>query len=772
MAGNPNYTVSTAQQYIGQAPNKTLRRSVQRIVPQQQDPTQEESSSKPRLPSFSPNQCPSPFHLAAMEADVAERQRVQEVLIERADFPLAPESREHSLLLAIQQDEEAEADELAAWGESLLNPEARGAYSDAVRMAAREVHALVRDIETPGSKKRVSFWEEELLAPVVYTPETKTGPEKKAEMVVLAPMARSGSTKGKLVDGELVKLAPFTYSLKTSPQVVSTTASKLTRLSTLDTASSIKVKFAPQTPTDSDQAVPDVDAANEYVEASMPLGRSGSRKGHTPNGSGGTEIYFSPIDATRSMVFLSSPQPSPPNSPEEKPREPEVSLTNDFSQTVLQSPEAPLSAVEVATARLEELVLEEYTRGAEEEKEEGEKEKVTLTLQQVDRLSVALARSPLVTKHVHRPFYDPRSKLANADLAVADNSSLLSWASTSEASLRQALPNPPHSTSAETEDEDDDDNDEAVGGLAILKSYIDGAQIKCASNTSMKVGKRTHLILPPGSAQSARLRIEPATHPAGESKIILQLLEAVVDRKSGASALTLLSETDVSHAFIRTALTEVARAKNVTLDEVEIQTPRAPTHSSPASSSVRSSQSSELDWAALDSMAPPSSTPTTPTTPCDDLTELTSTLTSLTPETCTMATLTLLSHFSSLKRHYHTFLLLQPTRYHEDGMLAGLKVPYASQSLQERFGEPGSSIHKTDSKPKGFFNLPGSRLRTAIVGGVARHMAAGEEFEALLDMGEAVNRCRCRCVPLRKREEARPSLWVCMVGGEFDLTVY
>ena len=768
MAGNPNYTVSTAQQYIGQAPAKTLRRGVQRIVPQQQDPTQEKSSGKPRLPSFSPNQCPSPFDLAAMEADVAERQRVREIL-KRADFPLAPESREHSLLLAIQQDEEAEADELAAWGESLLNPEARGAYSDAVRMAAREVHALVRDMETPGSKKRVSFWEEELLAPVVYTPETKTRPEKKAEMIVLAPMARSGSTKGKLVDGELVKLAPFTYSPKTSPQVVNTTASKLTRLSTLDTAGSTKVKFAPQTPTDSDQAVPDVDAAYEYLEASMPLGRGGSRKGHTLNSSGGTEIYFSPIDATRSMVFLSSPQPSPPNSPEGNPMEPEVSLTNDFSHCVPQSPEAPLSAVEVATARLEELVLEGYTRGAEEGKEEGEKEKVTLTLQQVDRLSVALARSSLVTKHVQRPFYDPRSKLATAKTGVADTVSLLSNASTSEASIRQAPSTPPRSESAEADDKDEDD--EEIGGLAILKSYLDGAPIKCASNTSMKVGQRTHLTLPPGSSHSARLRIEPATHPAGESKIILQLLEAVVDRKSGASALTLLSETDVSHAFIRTALTEVARAKDVTLDEVEIQTPRAPTHSD---FSVRSSQSSEetLDWAALDSMAPPSFTPTTPTTPCDDLTELTSTLTSLTPETCTMATLTLLSHLSSLKRHYHTFLLLQPTLYHEDGMLAGLKVPYASQSLQERFGEPGSSIHKADSKPKGFFNLPGSRFRTAIVGGVARHMAAGEEFEALLDMGEALNRCRCRCVPLRKREEARPSLWVCMVGGEFDLTVY
>jgi len=60
---------------------------------------------------------------------------------------------------------------------------------------------------------------------------------------------------------------------------------------------------------------------------------------------------------------------------------------------------------------------------------------------------------------------------------------------------------------------------------------------------------------------------------------------------------------------------------------------------------------------------------------------------------------------------------------------------------------------------------------------VAKQMAAGKEFEMLLYVApqdEVVNRCRCQCVPLRKggNGEGRVDMWVCMVGGEFDLTVY
>lgn len=839
MAGNPNYTVSTAQQYIGQAQSKTLRRSVHRIVErttqpgiQEQLPVAPESSDKLRNPNaflqLSPSQFPSPFEMSALEAETAESMRVQESL-GSADFPLAPESREHSLLLAvkqdedaerlraqeirkaadlspapesreqsllfaIQQDEEAEADELAAWGESLLNPGNSGAYALEIDMA----NTVGSSISQP-SKKRRSFWDEKLLAPVVYAPNRIPGPEKKAEMVVLAPMARTGSKKGRIFasegadeEEEVVMLAPFTYSPNSSPQLTDDfrsrsegkTAARLPRLSTLDTStignerSPTRVRFAPQTPTKFEQSVPDMGGAYEYIEASVPGISGGNHRGHTPNSSGGTEIYFSPIDATSSQAFLSSPRPSPPNSPgaqetvageaKEIPRS-EPAIQETSGDETLQT---PLSAVEAATAQLQELVLD----GAADKEE-----KVTLTLQQVDQLSVALARTSLVSKHVQKPFYDPRSELAEASVvAAADEASLLSDASSIGAPTRIPVPpTPPISEPFMYQ------NDEEIGGLALLKSYKEGSPIKCASNASMKAGKRTNLTLPLGSAHSARLRIEPAIHPAGESKIVLQVLESVVDRKSGRQAFTLLSETDVSHAFVRTALTEVARVKNVTLDEVEIQTPRAPSHSASASSSARSSQvSEELDWAALDTLAPPSSPPTTPTSPSEDLVaDLASSFAALTPETCTMATLTLLSHLSSLKRHYHTFLLLQPTRYHEDGMLAGLKVPYASQSLQERFGEPGSSVHIAKShgsttptvQPRGFFGLSGSRFRTALVGGVARHMVAGEEFETLLDVApqdEVVNRCRCRGVPLRKSEEENPDIWVCMVGGEFDLTVY
>lgn len=820
MPGDSDYTVSTAQQYIGTAPAKTLRRSMHRVVQcatpsattglaQEQAHGSVESSEHfipaKSSPQLSSSGLPPSVERASLDAEAAGRLRVQEVL-RFAGLPPLPGSHDSARLIeSIKRDEEAEADELAAWGQSLLSVGASPAHSEAILMASKEVKTMIKDMERPmslQSRKRLSAWDQELLGPVGYGEKLAQGPAREAEVVLSAPMTRMDSVKGHIEEGEqsgetgeMVKLAPLAYNTgpssaitsDTVDQIQSKTSARHPQLASLNTPalpaakgrrSPNRVHFALQIPTETEGTIPEVDGAYEYIEASMPSDLSnGGRKGHTPTSSAGTEIYFSPIDATRSHVFLSSPQPSPPATPAEGhvgiPKSVPDAPKKNQPLAQAASGRKARSPVEIATARLQELVLE-----SEGEDQEHEDDKVSLTLRQVDQLSLALARCPLVTKHVQRPFFDSRSAIAKA-ATTSDGDSLLSDATTLVADGSTAAPpTPPLSELS--------DEAEEVGGIALLDLRDPKAPIRSASSGPFKAGKVTQLSLPPGMSNAARLRFKPAKHPAGESRIVLQVMESVVDRKSGRLAFTLLSETDVSHAFIRTALIEVASATGVSLDEVEIQTPTASSHPSSSGSARDSSISGEIDWANLDSptITPPAASPTRPSSPSSDLfPELISALDCLRPETCTMQTLTLLSHLSSLKRHHHTFLLLQPTRYHEDGMLAGLKVPYASQSLQERFGEPGSSFHMgkvtgaPQEEPRGFFSMQGSVFRTAIVASVAKHMKDGEEFEMLIDLSatgeeDVVRNCRCRCVPLRKVEDGKVDMWVCMVGGEFDLPVY
>lgn len=474
----------------------------------------------------------------------------------------------------------------------------------------------------------------------------------------------------------------------------------------------------------------------EYITppVSLGIGRSGSRRerkaSHTPTSSADSDIYFSPIDASRSQVFLSSPQPSPPITP-----------------SVVNKKEASKPAqVEEVADRFESLVIETSSAKQADMVEIAgigrsiDNRRLTLTLAHVDRISTALALAPLIQMRVRRSYLDTLP--SNMTATASDKAMETKATSNADTS---ALPTPPPSEASSIDE---------VGGIALIDTTIEGAPITLTSTEAFMPGKCTHLSIPYGLSTTNRLRIEPATTSASESKIILQSLFAALNRKTGVQDFTLLAETDVTHSFARAALTELALAQNMTLDDLEIRTPTA-----------AYSPDESIDWCNLDQ-------PDNATSPVTDILNETSSAFSstLSAETCTMQTLTLLSELQRLQKAHSTFLVLQPTRYDAQGALAGVKFPLISQALRQRFAKMDTSSgtgSSTSSSSSG--GLKGRLFREAVIAAVAPRFVREEEFETCVTLESGKVKVRARCVPLFDAGESIER-WACFLGGEYDVT--
>lgn len=485
----------------------------------------------------------------------------------------------------------------------------------------------------------------------------------------------------------------------------------------------------------------------EYITppVSLTLGRRDSRRerklSHTPTSSAGSEIYFSPIDATKSQVFLSSPQPSPPiTPPDDLKREDEQVRLGDV--VVKKVAELTIETGPVRESDMAELAGAERT---------ADDRKVTLTLAHLDRTTTALAQAPLVQMRVRGSHLDtlPESMTTTASSDTTNN----------DATIPTGLPTPPPSEASVSDE---------VGGIALIDTTISGAPVSLASTDAFAPGKCTHLSLPYGISTTSRLRIEPALIANAESKIILQSLFATLDRKTNARDLTLLAETDVTPSFARAALTELADAQGITLDDIEIRTPTAPYSPDESIDWCAIGQESEEEAAAAAAAANPS--------PVNDVVQeaIAAFTSTLSAETCTMQTLTLLSELARLQTAHATFLVLQPTRYDAKGELAGVKIPLVSTVLKERFERMGAvtSSSSAVSSPASSTvcshgGVKGRLFREAVIAAVAPRLTVGEEFETFVVIEGGKGRIRARCVPLTKGEMVER--WVCFLGGEFDV---
>jgi hypothetical protein len=490
----------------------------------------------------------------------------------------------------------------------------------------------------------------------------------------------------------------------------------------------------------------------EYITPpiSLGLGRTGSRRdrkaSHTPTSSGGSDIYFSPIEANKSQVFLSSPQPSPPDSP-----------TDILNGNILKDGRVDEVAKKVAT-----LVVETAPVKKPEMAEIAgigrilDNRKVTLTLEHVDRITTALALAPLVQKSVRGIYFDDETTKTSDEPAALN-------------SVPTDLPTPPPSEASFTEYIS---ATQEFGGIALIETNVEGAPVSLASTDAFDTGKCTHLSLPSGLSASTTLRVERPSFAGAESKIILRSLFITLDRKTSERALTLVAETDVTTSFARAALTELAHTLSLTLDDLEIQTPTA--------GGTAWSPDESIDWCRLGDGEETGLIITSPVT--DMLDESMATFSTLSAEKCTMQTLSLMSELARLQKAHATFLILQPTRYDSNGGLAGVKIPFISEALRKRFllmgkaklpvsasagpASPTASIASSAStSTRG--GARGRQFREAVIETVAPNFVHEEEFEKFVVLEGGDIRVRARCVPLsdgRKIEK-----WVCFLGGEYDV---
>jgi hypothetical protein len=492
----------------------------------------------------------------------------------------------------------------------------------------------------------------------------------------------------------------------------------------------------------------------EYITPpiSLGLGRTSSRRdrkaSHTPTSSRGSDIYFSPIEANRSQVFLSSPQPSPPDSP-----------TDMLNGHTLRDGRVGEVAQKVAT-----LVVETAPVKKPEMAEITgigrllDNRKITLTLSHVDRITTALALAPLVQKSVRGTYSDNETTKASEEPAET---------SIPAKTEPTALPTPPPSETSFTEYIS---TVQEFGGVALIDTNVEGAPVSLASTDAFDTGKCTHLSLPSGLSASSTLRVERPSFAGAESKIILRSLFITLDRKTSERALTLVAETHVTTSFARAALTELAHTLQLTLDDLEIQTPTA--------GGTTWSPDESIDWCRLGDGEETGLIINSPVT--DMLEESMATFSSLSAEECAMQTLSLMSELARLQKAHATFLILQPTRYDSNGSLAGVKIPFISEALRKRFllmskgkpsvsasaGSPTASIASSAStSTRG--GARGRQFREAVIATVAPCFVHEEEFEKFVVLEGGDIRVRARCVPLsdgRKIEK-----WVCFLGGEYDV---
>jgi hypothetical protein len=556
-----------------------------------------------------------------------------------------------------------------------------------------------------------------------------------------------------VIEGEILTLPAAVYT-PTTPTAPRAKSENVTLASANHSTTRVPAIETPRKGKSSPGVEKRISQYYEYITPpiSLTIGRTDSRRerkaSHTPTSSAGSEIYFSPIDATRSQVFLSSPQPSPPISPSDP-------LIQDDEQAKLG---------EVVVKKVAELTIETAAAKEPEMVEIAgvgrslDGRKVTLTLAHVDRITTALAQAPLVQMRVRGSHLD--NLLENMTSPAIDQTS----DNDNKPTTLTGLPTPPPS-------ESDASTTDSIGGIALLETSITGAPITLTSTDAFTPGKCTHLSLPYGLSTTSTLRIEPAQIANAESKIILQSLFATFDRKTHARAnFTILAETDVTPSFARAALTELAAAQNLTLDDIEIRTPTADAAYSPEES---------IDWCAIGQEEEGRS-------PASDILQETleafassstnnATAATFSAETCTMQTLTLLSELARLQTAHATFLVLQPTRFDAKGELAGVKIPLVSRKLQERFEKMGGSTSSSTStssssaaSSSGHGGLKGRLFREAVIAAVAPRLGFGEEFETFVALGKGKGRVRARCVPLFGGEEI-VERWGCFLGGEFDV---
>ncbi|KAK0899587.1 hypothetical protein LTR02_009623 [Friedmanniomyces endolithicus] len=528
--------------------------------------------------------------------------------------------------------------------------------------------------------------------------------------------------------------SPRIRELRSQEALPTTTTTTPPRLRRQKTRIDISVSIAPDSPSSSS---PSSDASES----------SRSRRDNKVS-----RIYFSPIDVNDSVVSFTDPYVSEPSPPPEE--EHPLTPTQERYDDELRRTDAAEPLPPTTTTTHEAL-----------------KPRLMLKPEQVDRLVKALAECPLLHVHVSKQWWDAGDVSdATSEAAASDSTPSLTTSSPSRSTLSSAQHSqslvPEHQQSASVLEGDEFAREypnhpkakaatkQKFGGIASVDPKVHGSPTRYVSQayrlgaTTVNVGQCTFLALPYGTTVQSHLRIEPASSRSSNCRVMMQVVNQVLERRSGHKTFLLVAELDVTESFTRAALMELAAHVDMSLDDIELLAP-----------GIKAMHRDEqLDWCALADELQTSCAIT------DAVEGAAGSFARLTAETCTMQTLTLMSELERLKRRHQDFLVLRPTGYHDNGVMSGIHIPRTSQHLDQLL---------FDAEPRhirGEASKAARLLRDRVAAAVAAECGAAKAFDSQIWWGDMMR--LVHCVPLMDRPEGRPAAWVAFLSGEFVYLPY
>ncbi|KAI7361071.1 hypothetical protein KC354_g8367 [Hortaea werneckii] len=490
------------------------------------------------------------------------------------------------------------------------------------------------------------------------------------------------------------------------------------------------------------------------VDDTTGLSRSASKTSR--RNSQVAEFYFSPIQVN-SRIGFSDPIPSPQDDKDNNDDEVLTPTQARYDEQV-QADKGPQHDHSMLPS----------LRSCRSGRPERPGPKIILSAAQVDRLVKALAESPLLTCHVKRQWWDESS---DDDKSISEGTPSLSSGSGSgstalyshENKAFLSEPRSPWTSQAILEEEfaqNFPDHPKAkhpaqhaaaavrttkFGGISLVDPKVHGTPIRFVTEgyrlgaNVLQVGACTFMNIPYGTTVQSNLRVEPPSNVSGNARVMLQVVNQVLERKTGKKTYLLIAELDVTESVTKAALTELAAAAEIPLPLIQITTP------------TEKDRDSEIDWCALADEFEVS---------CQvaSIVELAAGFfPKLTAETCSMQTLTLMSELERIKTQHQDFFILKPTGYHRNGMFSGVNVPSTSQHLD-------MTLYDSDpNRASGEADKAARALRDRVVSAVAEGCAKGKPFNTRVWWGDQMR--QVRCVPLLESAvDDLPALWIAFLS--------